>query len=699
MTEKNQIFDIIDGALTGKELLDQPRAFLLLRLCQFCLSFDPERAEKYWLMLSGQSRALPQENQAELTELRTNFEEAVSTEKKGFAAEMLAEIAEIKKLESDEEKKTKLKDCEARLKKRFNPLGKGPVWKALVEVWLPLDHPYAFQLMKNISGRLQNDILKRLNRAALLEPNEWTLLSQTLGAGKIESLILEILADENQTIRLEEPLIEQVAKKIRAGLPQLSMPLNTELLTKNMHNHARLLALHAAKDKENLLGRLIAEMVEDLAKASWLDPVWLERFNLIQSILNTGAQLESQGLSILTPSFADTIVNKLPPYLQKFFLATRAGLSAKADAIPAAYQDLMARTSNDEISEAWFFVILVQRGFCKEAMQEAQKSPRADTLLPRLRRAWICSNPTTACTVIKPSDMAGDAIGEFLAMGTSEKRAEHLKNSTDNGKHGVPGAMWAGVGTEDNSEGVRGFWASLTAHQKTFDEIIQEYLTLNPLYSSYTRNTPKEQQFDVHLAVNGFGRYTYQEIDSALLGALVAWAEKEQAPVYSVLQAMWNAIRPDDNILRVDWLRNAILSRCVTVFGADQNVLFNDYLNWLQVELVQKGRQWQIGKQIITLRYPPTSPLQFSLISASAISAFSTNRRDQIIIGALQKYEGNPQLIENAAMLYNGGKTIMDLTPPTTIKQNFLPNWQTGIVKNALPSILQVLILGKVNPT
>jgi hypothetical protein len=140
MTEKNQVLGIIDSALEGNELLDQPKALLLLKMCQFCLSFAPERAAKYWEMLQKLSRSIPQANQAEFAELRTSLEESVSTEKKGFTAEMVAEIEEINKLEDSEQKKAKLQDCEVRLKKRFNPLGKGPVWNALVLAWLPLDH-------------------------------------------------------------------------------------------------------------------------------------------------------------------------------------------------------------------------------------------------------------------------------------------------------------------------------------------------------------------------------------------------------------------------------------------------------------------------------------------------------------------------------------------------------------------------------
>lgn len=696
MTEKKQVIEIVDNTLESKELLDQPRALLLLRLCQFCVSLAPEKAEKYWLMLQKLTRSLPQENQAELAELRTNLEESVSTEKKGFAAEMLAEIDEIKKLDDEAQKKEKLQDCEARLKKRFNPLGKGPVWNALVLAWIPLDRKYAFQLMKNLSGKSQNDLLKRLNRALQITPGEWTSLFQILGNGKMENLVLEMLEDENQVIQLDDVLIEQLARKIRNGLAPAGVPLNIETIAKKLRSHTRLLGLHAKKEKAGLFSRLIAEMIDFLAKAAWLDQSWMDRFNLIQAVMVTGEQLEKEGIEIFTSSFADSVSKNLPPYLHNYFYASYAGMSAKADTISAKYSELMQHISNDETGEAWFFIEVLKKGLCKEAMQEAQKSPHAETLLPRLRRAWICSFPETACSVIKPADMAGDVIGEFLASGTHEKRAEFLAKVTEQGKKGVPGTMWAGVGTENESEGVRGFWANLTAHHKTFDEIITEYLDLNPLYSSYSRSTRKEDQFGIFLAVNGFGRYTYQEIDSALLGALATWAEKDQAAVHSVLHMMWNAIRPDDTLLRVDWLRNAILSRCMSVFGADQPVLFDEYLEWLQTELVKKGRQWQIGKQIITLRYPNTAPLQFSLVAASSISGFSTTRRDQIIITGLQRFEANAMLIENAAMLYNGGKPILELTPPTKIS-NFLTSWQTGIVKNALPAIAQAFVIEVVN--
>ncbi len=200
------------------------------------------------------------------------------------------------------------------------------------------------------------------------------------------------------------------------------------------------------------------------------------------------------------------------------------------------------------------------------------------------------------------------------------------------------------------------------------------------------------------MRVNGFGDYRYQDVDSALLAALVAWGRQEPAQVKSVLRAMWNAIRPDDQILMVDWLRNAIMTRCVSVFAADAEVLTGDYLAWLKRELVDKGRQWQFGKQIVTLRYPGTAPLQFCVAAASTVGAGSPERRDQILLAGLGKFEANPALVEAAAQLYSSDKEPFALKPPLQLKSNLVAGWQSGIVKSALMPILQALVAQSAGP-
>jgi hypothetical protein len=252
--------------------------------------------------------------------------------------------------------------------------------------------------------------------------------------------------------------------------------------------------------------------------------------------------------------------------------------------------------------------------------------------------------------------------------------------------------MWAGVGTETEPEGLRSFWQRFTAHQKTTDEAIQEYVARNPLYSSYSRNTKKEVQFSDVLRVSGYGEYRHQDVDSALLGAFVVWGDREPQQVRSILRAMWNAIRPDDQLLMLDWLRNAIMTRCVNVFAADAEVLTQDYLAWLKRELVDKGRQWQFGKQTLTLRYPGTAPMQFCVAAAATVGGPSPARRDQIVLTGLERFETNPALAESAAQLYNSNKEPLTLEPPPKLKPNLVAGWQMGIVKNALAAILQELI-------
>jgi len=696
MSKENQVLNRVEETLAGNELLDQPKAVLLLRLSQFYLLLAPHKAAHYWEMLQKLVKALPLDQATELQDLKTSFEESVPETKKGFTSEMLSEIEGILKQEDKEAIKKQLQDVETRLKKRFNPFGKGPVWKALVETWLTIDRSYAFQLMKNLSTKLQKDMVIQLNKTNPLSQEEWNTLLEAIGDGKGETIILEILGDKEQSVTLDETLIQRVAKRIRNDLPQLTAPINENNIVKLLGQHAHLLGLHSKKVPDTLLADLIAEVIIVFGKASWMDRSWLMRFELISVMFSTAEQMEKKGVQVFTPAFNEKVSSSMPSYLTNFTTSSLLAWSAAKENFSEKFAESLEKTHQDPISEAWFLTTLVKRGFYEEAMQIASTSKHAAELQSRLRRGWLCTHPESAGTIIRPQDMQGDVIGEFLAQGDAHKRAEYLKSVTENGKRSVPGAMWAGTGTEDEKEGVRGFWASMSAHQKSYDEIVQEYLRLNPLYSSYQITTKKEEQFEVELAVNGFGQYKYVDIDNALLAALVVWADQDQAAVHAVLQSMWNAIRPDDNILRLDWLRNNIISRCINVFSADQDMLFQDFLDWFKTELVTKGRQWQVGNQMITLRYPDTAPLQFSLASASAVGSLSAARKDEIIITGLNTFKVNEALIESAAQLYNSGKPILDLHVPTTIKNNYLPNWQNGIVKNALNPILQAVLLDSI---
>jgi len=397
-------------------------------------------------------------------------------------------------------------------------------------------------------------------------------------------------------------------------------------------------------------------------------------------------------LQALTGETVERWLAKTPAHLTPFVRAHYTALTTPLNAVEEAYNTLLNQTGQNREAEAWFLVTLVEHGLGAEALALAGRSARAGELLPRLRRAWLCTHPESAGSAISVQDMVGDPIGEFLVQGAVRDRVAYLRQATDGGRRSVPGAMWAGKGTEEQAEGLRGFWKSLTSSRKTLDQIVIEYLALNPLYSSYRRDTKKEAQFGEYLRISGYGEYKYADVDQALLETLAAWGDEDAAQVRSVLRAMWSAIQPDDQILMVDWLRNAILTRCRNVIAADPEVLMQDFLGWFKRELVDKGRSWKIGNTQFTLKYPDTALLQFCVVSAMAVGKSSPGRRDQIVVSGLGKFKGDPAGVEAAAQLYNTDKATLDLTPPLQLKPNLVEAWQLGIVKNATQRLLVTML-------
>lgn len=690
--ENTNILATVDAVLAGRVLVEQPRAVLLFRLCQFAMLVDPEKAEKYWSQLQPFINKIPNELQGELTTLRTSLEEALPTGAKGFTAEMLAAIKAAKELEDVEETKQKLIEYETQLKKRFNPFGKGPVWNALVDAWIPIDRKIALQLLKNVSGGLQDNFIQKMNKNLRLDSEEWEILEESIYPGKVDQMALTILGDEKQDLCLSKTVLQRVAKQIRSAMEQVPTAGNENEVIKKFTLYKRLLLLHTNSDQAGLIPGLLEEFHEFVAKTSSLERIWPTRFILIKGVLNIGIQLGVQNLKVLTPEYIQRLVGKTPTYLVNYLWAAWAGLTIPADQTKAGYNDLVGRTKQDPNAEAWYLITLVERGLEKEALDLAAQSPRSQSLIPRVRHAWLCCNPSTAMQTLRPEDLAGDPFGELLMQGNAEKWAAYLETVTRNGSYPIPGALWAGVGTETQPDGLRGFWKQLSTSKKTLDEMIIEYLKRNPVYSSYQITTKKEDQFSETLRINGYGEYRYKDIDNILLAALVHWGDQDPAPVASVLRGMWNAIRPDDTLLRVDWLRNAIMSRCVSVFSADKAVLIDDYLGWVNTELVQKGRQWQIGNQVMTLRFPPTALFSFCVQGAAGVGAYSPTRRDQILVAGLERFETSKDMVEIAAQLYNSDKTPLSLTPPCNLKGEQTAGWQLGIIKNALPAILQTFV-------
>jgi len=690
MSEADDVLATVDAVLGGQELRDSPRAFLLVHLCQLSLLFAPDKLEDYWNQLVPVQGRTPETAKSQLGEMQELMESGTKAEAKGFAAEVIADVESARGLaESDvDEARRRLSECETALRKRRWPFGKAPAWVALIEAWATIDRRTALRLVDNMPGKMQESFVQRMNQADPLAADEWEIVTEGLGVKKVVKVALEVLDVEHPQLHLPPNVVLETGAEIRRSMQSLAAAKNETALVSALAKYAKLMTLQIDGPNADAITTLLKDLYAFLATTNSLDEIWPTRFALLGGLVDVGLTSGS-----LTQDVLDQLLKRSPRFVTPFVQAHYAALKGSADeTVEEAYEALLSKTRSDRLAEAWFLVTVAGRGYPARAMALAEESARSAELAPRLRRAWVSVDPVGASTAISADDMAGDPIGEFLLQGEIPARINHLKKATDEGTTTVPGAMWAGVGTEDEAEGLRGFFASLTARRKSHDEIIQEYLTLNPLYSSYRRDTPKEKQFDEYLRMNGYGEYRYANVDNALLETLVRWGDQEPAQVRSVLRAMWHAIQPDDQILMVDWLRNAILTRCRNVFSADPEMLQKDYLEWFTRELVKKGRVWQFGRTQVTLKYPDITTFQTCVGAAAAVTGLSARRRDEILLSGLSKFKADPATVEVAAQLYNSDKELLDLRPPEQLRRNLVDAWQLGIVKNALQKITLAMV-------
>lgn len=677
----------VDSILAGKELKDKPRAFLLLRLCQLFLLVSRDKAEQYWNKLAPLKKEIIKELQENHENISLIMDSTSKYRAKGFAAKVITDIESAKKLVALDIEKAKLilHNCEMRLKKRHLPFGKTQAWVALVETWAGIDRKYALNLIGKIPSNVQKSFITRLNNTKPLQADEWNIVVEKINIKNIIPIIIEIL-DKNQILHLPKELILRVGAEIRNSMKLITTPQERSVLDNAFIRFVKLVKLQIGTDKANLIPLLLEEMYDFLVTTRSLDLIWPTRFTLIADVLQLGVSLKA-----LTNETIEQLIKRTPSYLANFVKSFYAALITSSSNVENDFKVLMEKAEQDTEAETFFLVTLVKRGLGKEAINLADKSYRAKELLPRLRRAWLCTHPESSSKAISVKDMAGDPIGEFLAHGTMHKRITYLREVTNGGRTSLPGAMWAGVGTDVEPEGLRGFWKKITTPMKTLDEMATEYVTRNPLYSSYKVATKKENQFTEYLRIMCYGEYSYKSIDNVLLETIVALGLENPKEVRLLLSAMWNAIKPDENILKVEFLRNSILERCRNIFASDPEMLFQDFLTWFKKKLVDKYLTWQVGNTQFTLRYPKETPLQFCLLSAIAVDKISPRLRDEILLSGLSKFIGEPKIVEAVAQLYNKDKEILDIVPPIKISPKLIEAWQIGIIKNAIPHILKTM--------
>jgi len=657
-----------DSILAGKELQDQPRALLLVRLCQLSMAFSPGKAEAYWKCLIPLQAKVPKELQAALQDIRSVMEPLSTPDASGFLAELIVDIKEAKRYsESDiDAAKQRLFDCEARLQKRRWPFGKGPVHLALIQAWAGIDRKHALQLIDTISGNMQEILVPKLNSLNPLLPEEWNILAVKAGLEQTIEIAIKIL-DEKPVLHLPKGLLLKIAEHIRDSIPWVPEASSGEM-TKALMRYIVLVKSQVCDDQAQMVPILLEELFAFVAKAWRLGSVWSERFTWLAIIMST-----LQNLMLLTTETIEHLLKITPGHLHKFVQAYSAAMLAPPGGVEQAYRELLSKTGQDTDVEACFLVESVKRGLATEAMALATGSEHAKDLIPRLRRAWLCTHPESSVAAISAVDMLGDAVGEFLAQRSTYERIRYLREITDRRTRSIPGAMWA---------------YPVTYKSHTPVERISEYLARNRLYGSYNRQTDQKKQFSEYVRMQCYGEYHCEHIDKPLLETLIAWRNDNATEVRAVLQAMWHAIKPDEEIMKLDWLRNNILTRCSKIFAAEPDVLIEDFLGWFKTELVDRGRSWRDGKTQFTLRYPDVALFGLCLTAATEVGNLSPKLRDEIVLKGLGRFNADATTVELAAQLYNSDKEKLDLAPPLQLKPDLVWAWQMGIIKNAIPVIV-----------
>jgi len=660
-------------------LRPKAKALLLLKLSQLYSLFSLEKAKEFWQKLQKVQNRLSGEDQTRFTELSQILTEEKEA-KKGFAGDKIAEInAMMSKPDLTESAlRTFLLEKEEEVNKRFWPGGKEAVWERLVSVWKSIDRAHALSLTSKLSPAKRQHIVKQMNREKTLSLEEWQDFKDASSQNDAVNVITAILDDPNPKLTIPAILISPVV----SGL--LKKMVNIQQLHPTLQKINKFLALVTKQDNKSQVFEAVKDSVKQLILSTAIGRQWAERFNAILNQIVMGSSL-----GVITRENKAQLVKVLTKHMQDFGLASCTAVLTDQDHVQEDYDALLQSVDQKVDAEAWFLVLLAERKLGNHAYKLALASPNHADLIPRVSRAWLLNDPESAALTVQPTAIQDDIVAQILIRTDRAERVAFLREMTQHGNTSLPDAVWTARPPEEER---KSFWASLWSGGKTFDQVFQEYLDRNPLYGSYRLDTQPAKQFTEYQRFKGYGEYSCKRIDPILLEGLILWGDEHPEEVRTVLNRMWQRIEPDDDILKLDFLRNAIFGRCTTVLAANPQVLKDQFVAWLKKKLIDHSISWQMGKTQYTVRYPDKAQASMCLQGALAVQTLSPERRDRLVEYALTNFPADDALAELGAQLYNSGKEVLDIQLPWKTKSNVVEGWQVGIVKNAIPELIKEIV-------
>jgi hypothetical protein len=668
-----------NALIQSDQLGPKAKAFLLLKLCQFYTLMGSEQADVYWQQLQPLQQHLGQQDKTLMEELKASVEEEEDPTK-GFAGEKIAEIkAKLAEPGLTEAALKEFLDGIAKVvEKRLWPGGKQAVWEYLVQVWKTIDRKQALGLTSKLSRPKRKLQVRQMNQESPLTAKEWLRFAEENSQKDAIQIIDDILEDPKVQLTIPAAYIVPVVSNLTSKV------FGANQLNGTLDQINKFLAMVASEETNPQVFAAIKDAARTFANSTNLNNQWPEKFHAVLNMIILGVKL-----TVITPDTVSDFVQDLPKFMVDYAISSSYALLSDAEELKANLDKVLKSVTKSKEAEAWFLVVATQKGFGEQAYALAKESVSKQQLVPRICRAWLSNHPEAAAKGIDPADIQDDFVAQTLFKTDKSERVAFLRELTQNGTKPLPGGMWV---SEAQEEEKKGFWGSLFSSGATLDEIIQEYLKRNPLYVSYRINTEQDDQFREYMRFNGNGEYNAKEIDPITLESLILWAEEHPEEVKQQLDLMWRGIEPDNNILKVDFLRNAIFERCTTALAADPETFHSGFVGWLKKTLVDNSIVWQVGKTQYTIHYPESALATMCLRGAIATQNLSPARRDRLVEIALTQHPTDDNLAELGAQLYNTGKTPLDIDLPWQTKSKVTDGWQMGIVKNAVPAILQEVV-------
>jgi len=156
------------------------------------------------------------------------------------------------------------------------------------------------------------------------------------------------------------------------------------------------------------------------------------------------------------------------------------------------------------------------------------------------------------------------------------------------------------------------------------------------------------------------------------------------------MNRMWEVMKPDTSLLRMDLLRNNIFERCQSVLCARPASFDSLFVSWVKSDLVDQSVREQVGNTIYTFSLKDIVPFLYSYLGAQKVAKPSPRRCDEILVRAVGEYKASPELMSAAARLYASDKGLRALTPPAAPKDRAqMKDWQIGVIAVSMREIAE----------